>query len=62
MARYIISHHRFHEHSSARAAAKELQRLQEKHPGRDFRIYQVRGVPTGALLKETSDETESAQS
>jgi hypothetical protein len=51
MGRYIISDHRFFEHSSAKSAQEELSRLRAKHPGREFTIYQVRRIPAGAFVR-----------
>lgn len=42
--RWIISAHKFVEHTSIEVAEKELRRLSEKHPERQFRLYRIKRV------------------
>jgi hypothetical protein len=62
MGRYIISTYKFAEHDSLDKAARELGRLQAKHPGKDFTVYQVRRVPPVAMVRVGDHDPEPVRS
>ncbi len=53
--RWIVSSHRFVEHASPGLARNEMNRLQELHPKKKFRMYRIKRV----LVEEPEQTGES---